>query len=107
MSTVRITLLTTLALGLACGDDVSPRDVPREDDPTDVRVRGAGVASPRDKDGPAHRDAPRAPGSGEERPRDPVAPGKVDTNKDDVNDEPLASDGGKTPREPGAGARTR
>jgi len=97
MTKIQILLLTTLALGLGCGDDVSPSDVPRKaDGRRDVK-----------KDNPAHRDAPRMPGSGDDRPRDPVATQKVDTKKDDVSDEPAQPDGGKTPREPGAGARTR
>lgn len=109
MNEIQITLLTALALGLACGDDVSPPEVPRKNDPADVRVRGAGAAAPRDNDGPANRDAPRAPGSGDDGPHDPVGPGKIDTKNDDVNvkDERIAPDGGKTPREPGSGAPTR
>lgn len=102
MTKIQIMLLTTVALGFACGDDVSPSDAPRKDDGRrDVK-----------KNGPAHRDGPRMPGSGDERPRDSVATPKVDTkkddtNKDDVRDEPAQPDGGKTPREPGAGAPTR
>jgi hypothetical protein len=108
MATTRRTLLTTLACGLACGDDVSPRDVPRKDDPSDVRARDA-------KDGPAHRDAPRAPGSGAgDKTKDPVAPARidpvrVDKKNDDIDDDDDADPpiDGAEPRAPGAGAPTR